>query len=167
MKQPFEQIWEPAYDPGEITSDRYTGSTVRFRYLVNRSKHGINAKIYDAYEIVDEINLRDCRIRYKIDEYGEYSLLDTKAILGEFTFRRYTRQVNHIVYMLDKVTVYGRLEKDDTSISKLLARATFTQVQDYIRAANENSSTNCLALLLEEKNRRWPEYDGVGDLLLE
>ena len=167
IKQPFAQIWEPAYNPEEIKKDRYSGCTVRFKYLVNRSKHGIDAYIWDPEYVHDYILLKDCKIDYSIENYEYGNYLETKAILGDFTFQKFTRQVNHIVYYLDKMTVFSRIEKDDPSIKDVLPYSTFAQVQEYIEVANKTRSQESLAILLEEKNRRWPDYNGAEELFLD
>ena len=175
LKQPFEQVWEPAYRENEIREDRYSGIPVRFKYLKNREKHGIEAGIYYTYEdITDYIHLTGCDITYTIEEYAtnnssygdNRALLETKAVLGKFTYGKITRQVNHIVYLLDKLTVYERIAKDDTSVNFFLPKFTLPQIMDFIRIANENSAANVLALLLEYKNAHFAEFDPMEEFTL-
>ena len=93
-----------------------------------------------------------CDITYTIEEYAtnnssygdNRALLETKAVLGKFTYGKITRQVNHIVYLLDKLTVYERIAKDDTSVNFFLPKFTLPQIMDFIRIANENSAANVL-----------------------
>ncbi|MCR5137752.1 MAG: leucine-rich repeat protein [Oscillospiraceae bacterium] len=175
LKQPFEQVWEPAYNAAEIRTDRYAGIPVRFKYLKNRTKHGIDAGIYYTYEdITDYIRLKDCEIEYEIDDYekdSDYSdnsaLLETKAILGAFTFEKFNRQVNHIVYLLDKLTVYERVGKDDLSVQIFLPKFTLPQIMDFIQIASENKATNVLPMLMEYKNDHFADFDPMDEFTLD
>ena len=175
LKQPFEQIWEPAYRANEISADRYSGIPVRFKYLKNRTKHGIDAAIYYTYEdVTDYIHLKDCDLDYTIDEYDfesyyddNRSLLETKAILGEFRFREFNRQVNHIVYLLDKLTVYERVGKDDLSVRIFLPKFSLPQIIDFIQIASEHKATNVLPMLMEYKNERFADFDPMDEFTLD
>ncbi len=42
IKQPFEQVWEPAYKAEDIKEDRYKGTEIFYRYVQNAEKHGIH-----------------------------------------------------------------------------------------------------------------------------
>lgn len=175
LKQPFEQIWEPAYRADEISADRYSGIPVRFKYLKNRTKHGIDAAIYYTYEdVTDYIHLKDCELDYTIDEYDfesyyddNRSLLETKAILGEFRFREFNRQVNHIVYLLDKLTVYERVGKDDLSVRIFLPKFSLPQIMDFIQIASENKAMNVLPMLMEYKSEHFADFDPMDEFTLD
>ena len=136
----------------------------RFR---NREKDGI--MIYDEnfHETV-VIEFVDCAASVaRIDWHRHELNNEDRFEVTDFAFTHYNRQVNHIVAYLDKVTVLERIKKDDASVVDILNDFSLAQILEFISEANENGSKNCLALLLQEKNRRWPEYDGVTSLVLE
>ena len=168
LKQPFAQVWEPVYDPETIHKERYRGCAIRYKYLMKRQKHGIDAAIYQTYDdLTDHISLKGCSIGHELSEDIRWdSLIDTEAILGDFYYKVYDRQVNHIVHILDKLTVFDRIRKDDETIREYIGSFTLAQILECIKTANESGSVNCQAILLEERNERWPEYNSLESLLL-
>ena len=168
LKQPFEQIWEPAYKREMIKSDRYENSRIKYKYLKDRSKHGISAHIQmDIYDSATMLSLKKCSIDYEIsDSYGDVNM-DTEFILGKFSYARFDRQVNHIVYLLDKLTLYDRIEKDDQSIQILLPGYTVSQVTEFIHIAQKANAVNVLALLLDYKNAHFAEFDPMDEFTLD
>lgn len=90
--------------------------------------------------------------------------------MKDFTFGTYTRQVNHIVYLLDKWTIRQRILKDDPTIGTLLDSFTLPQIMSFIDLSTKNECVNATAVLLEYRNEHYPEYDGfaaLDDLLLD
>ena len=167
LKQPFTQVWEPVRDGSDIKPDRYKECLIPFYRFRNREKDGI--LIYDEnfHETV-VVDFADCdAFVERIDMHRHELNNEDRFEITDFAFKHYNRQVNHIVAYLDKVTVLERIKKDDASIEDILNNFSLAQILEFIAEANENGSKNCLALLLHEKNRRWPEYDGVKSLLLE
>ncbi len=170
LKQPFKQIWEAAIDPSSIKEDRYKDCPLPFFYFRNRAKHGITIEELDFH---NEINIyfADCgawadRLEWKRHEINNEDLFEVK----DFTFNKYTRQVNHIVYLLDKWTIRQRILKDDPTIGTLLDSFTLPQIMSFIDLATKNECVNATAVLLEYKNEHYPEYDGfaaLDDLLLD
>ena len=75
--------------------------------------------------------------------------------------------MNHIVAYLDRITRYERIRKDDISAVENLKGLTLAQILECIDTANKSGSKNCLAVLLEEKQKHWPEYSGLESLLLD
>ena len=73
----------------------------------------------------------------------------------------------HMVVHLDKATVSGRIKKDDVSASQWFDRFTLAQIQGFIDLANENKATNVLALLLEYKEKTFPDFDPMDEFTLE
>ena len=55
--------------------------------------------------------------------------------LGAFKFKKYTRKVNHIVTILDGLTVADRVRKDDISVMDLMPGFTLAQVAEFIAAS--------------------------------
>ena len=96
LKQPFEQIWEPAIDPATIKPSRYKGCMIPYYRFINQEKHGIKVEDTNFHNNID-ITFDDCtawveRIdwqRHHIDVNDNFEVvsIDTK---------RYTRRTNHI-----------------------------------------------------------------------
>ena len=168
LKQPFEQIWEPAYRREMIKPDRYENSRIKYKYLKDRSKHGISAHIQmDTYDSPTMLSLKKCSVDYEIsDSYGDVNM-DTEFILGKFSYARFDRQVNHIVYLLDKLTLYDRIEKDDQSIQIMLPGYTVSQVTEFIHIAQKANAVNVLALLLDYKNAHFADFDPMDEFTLD
>lgn len=85
----------------------------------------------------------------------------------QFGFRKYTRQVNHIVAYLDRVSLYDRILKDDASVTQYLHNFTLAQVTEFIRLATENNAVNVTAALLEYKNKHFSTVDPMAEFTLD
>lgn len=167
LKQPFTQIWEPVRNGNEIKPDRYRGCLIPYYRFRNRKKDGILIYDENLHETVT-VDFVDCDAYVeRIDMHRHELFNDDRFEIADFAFENYNRQVNHIVAFLDKVTVLERIKKDDTSVEDILNDFSLAQILEFISEANKNGSKNCLALLLQEKNKRWPDYDVVTSLLLE
>lgn len=172
LKQPFEQIWEPAYNPEAISSDRYKNYIIPFKYLAYREKHGISSSISgNSYWGVSlTLKLEDCEIDWERPE--NYSMnLDNligseEIIITEFTFKKFTRQVNHIVYLLDKLVIHQKIMNDDQTVQSMIPRLTFAQVSKYITLAREENAVNVLAMLLDGSNRYFADFDPMEEFTL-
>ena len=167
LKQPFAQIWEPVRNGREIKPDRYKECLIPYYRFRNHEKEGITIYDENFHEIVIP-EFKDCdtdveRIGQHRHDINNDDLFEIKW----FEFKEYNRQVNHIVAYLDQVTVLERIKKDDVSVEDALLEFSLAQILEFISEANKNGSKNCLALLLNEKNQRWPEHGALKSLLLE
>ena len=167
LKQPFVQIWEAAVDPDTIKEDRYKGCMIPFQFLRGQAKHGITVEDYDFH---NEINvfLEDCdayveRVTWKRHEINNDDLFEVTS----FGFKKYTRKVNHIVAYLDRVTVYGRVLNNDSSIAEYLDYFTLAQIVEFINVAMENQSNDCLAILMDYKDKKFAEFDPMDMFTLD
>ena len=77
--------------------------------------------------------------------------MEDRFEIRSFGFRKYTRQVNHVVAYLDRITVWDRVRKDDPTVMDLMPGFTLTQITEFIAAAQEANATNVLAAL----RRKW------------
>ena len=127
---------------------------------MNKEKHGI------IMEGQSRITLKDCSAGLKLIE-GHSDWYNNEYEITDFTYDRFTRQVNHIVVHLDKATVAGRIKKDDTSVSRWLHLFTAAQITEFIDLASESEATNCTALLLDYKNKTWPDIDPFAAFTLD
>ena len=162
LKQPFEQIWEPAYDPETVKPDRYDGCVILCDWVRNAKKHGIHYG-YTGFGL-DDCNLdnwiSDPNWNYVVAE-------DTTFTLGRLTVQEYTRRVNHIVYLFDKWTIWERIQKDDIDIVKLLDLYNAAQITEFLNIAIESEATNLTAALLEYKHTHFPAYDAFAEFTLD
>ena len=167
LRQPFAQVWEPVIDAEGIKEDRYKGCMIPYYWFRNQEKHGIRVEDQDFHNSI-LIEFEDCnayveRINWRRHEIDNDDLFEVQR----FWFEEYTRKVNHIVSFLDRITVFDRIKKDDITVYESIKKFTLAQVLECINAANESGSKNCLAVLLEEKNNRWPEYRGLNSLIMD
>ena len=166
LKQPFDQVWEPAVKSESITSDRYKGMTIFWRYPQNADKHGIHYYDYDYHNDIG-FTLDGCSIENWITNPMRHEVApDATFTLGEFTFKQYSRKVNHIVYMLDKWTIWDRIRRDDISIMKIMNHYTAAQVINFTNVAMEAGAVNVTAALMEYKNLTYPQYQALDELTL-
>lgn len=167
LKQPFSQIWEPVIDKSTIKKDRYVGCMIPFYRFRGQSKHGIFVEDNDFHNEI-YIDFDGCNADVeRIDWHRHEINNDDNFEVKSFGFKKYTRQTNHIVAYLDKITVYGRVLKDDVSIATYLDGFTLAQITEFINAATENKCNNCLAVLMEYKNNKYSEYDPMDEFTLE
>ena len=170
LKQPFEQIWEPVRVPENIRPDRYEGCTVPIVYFSGKDKHGIHAYGMNMYSGGYGFYLAHCDLEFETDgdQLGyDWASSDNTFKLGKFTFKKYTRQVNHIVTILDRMTLFGRIRKDDVSVMSMMDSFTLAQIMDFIRIAQEAGANNVLMQLMEYKNDHFADYDPMDELTLD
>ena len=169
LKQPFEQIWEPAYDPDSIDRDRYNGAVLPIYRFENKDQHGIHSWGLTAYSEDYGFELEDC----ELDAEGSTWRIvpgvtdDETYTLGAFRIIQHTRKSNHIIYILDKWTVIERIEKDDSSIGVMLPSFTLAQITEFIRIANEKQCSNVLAVLMDYKNKNYEDADPFAEFTLD
>ena len=167
LKQPFAQVWEPVIDCGTITEDRYCGIEIPAYRFKGQEKHGITFQ-FDFGSSSLYIDLDDCTL--DIDggsAVGRHDLnLQGNLVLGKLQAGK-SRASNHIISLLDKWTIYGRILKDDVSAVGLLQNATLAQIADYLNLAAENNCTNCTAALLEYQRSHFTEFDPMAEFTLD
>ena len=167
LKQPFAQVWEPVIDFKTIREDRYSGIEIPAYRFKGQEKHGITFQ-FDFGSSTLYIDLNDCIL--DIDDgsaVGRHDLnLQGNLVLGRLQANE-SRASNHIIGLLDKWTIYGRILKDDTSIIELLPNATVAQITDYLNFAVENNCTSCTAALLEYKNAQFADFASMAEFTLE
>ena len=167
IKQPFEQVWEPAYKAEDIKEDRYKGTEIFYRYAQNAEKHGIHYYDEEFHSCVG-FTLDDCSLENELaGTFGHEIASNATFELGRFTFKKFTRKVNHIVYLFDKWTIRSRIAKDDISVMELMQRYNAAQITDFLNTAIENKAVNLTAALLSYKQEHFPEYDAFSEFTLE
>ena len=169
LKQPFAQIWEPVIEEFEITSDRYSGVRLSVYKFMNQKKHGIYFYDEDFHNDIG-VTLEDCSIEFERTTFNRHEIAkDETFTLGEFHFKKYTRQTNHIVALLDKWSVFEFIGRDEVSrlTDKMLSCFTVAQISEFIDYSTKGNSTNCTARLLDYKNTHFGEVDAFDMFVLE
>ena len=164
LKQPFQQVWEPVRNAEEILPDRYDGITIPLNFFKGAEKHGLRYLYLGAVDL----SFTDCLVQYNVEGERRHELdSDARVEITDFRFPKYTRQVNHIVTVLDRWTVRGRIMKDDLSVMDLMGGFTLAQITEFITAAQEANAVNVLAALLEYKNTHFADFDPMDEFTLE
>ena len=167
LKQPFEQIWEPAYNTRNIKKTRYEGCYISVYRFTGKEEHGISTwGLYDYSEDFG-FKLKDCKLEFeRVKNYYETFRHDQNEYykLGKFTVLTPTRYANHIIYLLDKWTIEERIAHDESDLNDILVSFNVSQILDLISLAKEKNSINSLAVLLEYKNSHFKDYDPMLEL---
>lgn len=91
--------------------------------------------------------------------------------LGDFSVKRSNniRKLNAILLELDRITLSAQIRNDNVEAieEKQLDDLTVSQISDFIKLATESNAANCTALLLDYKNKKYPEYDNFDEFVLE
>ena len=167
LKQPFAQIWEPACDLSSISKNRYDGIHIPAYRFSKQEKHGIKfgLSFSDDGAVPYLLYLGDCKLDFDSGTVTNEGL-QGKLILGKFEVKKRNRQANHIVSLLDKWTVYGRIIKDDVTVVEQMGNANIAQIMEYIRVAGENNAVNVTAALMNYKNEHFADFDPMDEFVL-
>ncbi len=166
-KQPFLQIWEPSRPKEDIRADRYAGCIIRSGYLRNQQTLGIKAEWYNQEWFDGDIfqhrylQLEGFETEATGNEDGD-ELEITKIVP-----KCWNRRTNAIISYLDRITIYGRIHADDTSVAEVLDQFTLEQIMDFLRVATEHACANAAAVLLEYKARHFGDFDPMDEFVLE
>ena len=88
--------------------------------------------------------------------------------ITSFTFKIYTRKVNHIAAYFDQIAAQESIARDDAAaLAGLLEYCTMAQIVKFINTTMERERKNCLALLLDYKNKEFGDYDPMDSFALE
>ena len=167
LKQPFEQVWEPVVEAQSVTADRYEGCMIPFYRFKGREKHGIYVEDYNFHSEI-QIGFDQCGSFVERIDWSRHQLnMDDRFEVRNFTFTKYTRQVNHIVAYLDRCTVYDRILRDDVTLSQFLHNFTLAQITEFVNFASENNCPNVTALLLEYRQTHYPDLDPLAQFTLD
>ena len=167
LKQPFCQIWEPAVEATSIKADRYAGFLIPFYRFRSQEKHGISVEDTNFHNEI-YIYFEDCDADVERIDWSRHQINnDDRFEVKSFEFKEYTRQVNHIVSYLDKITIFDRILKDDVSISSYLDSFTLAQIMEFIKVASENKCINCLVVLMDYKNKKFEQYNPMDEFTLD
>ena len=167
LKQPFEQVWEPVVAAKTVNKDRYAGCMIPYYRFIKQEKHGIHVRDEDFHNEIT-IWMDDCNVNVERIDWERHAIdINHRFEIKEFAFKKYTRQVNHLVTYFDRITVYDRIRNDDVSVAEILPRFTLAQITEFINVAVENNCTNVSAILLDYKNRTFSDFDPMDAFSLE
>ena len=168
LKQPFGQVWEPVRNAKMINPDRYEGCSIPVTAMSGKDKHGIHSYGLHAYSEDYGFTLDDCSLDYEPAVWRlDYDWTAYHYSLGKFSFAKFTRKVNHIVTILDNLTILDRIRNDDMTVMDMMDSFTLAQIMDFINEAQDAGAANVLAALLEYKNDNYSEYDPMEEFVLE
>ncbi|MBE6751629.1 MAG: DUF4132 domain-containing protein [Ruminococcaceae bacterium] len=166
LKQPFEQIWEPVINFDSIDKNRYSGINIPYYRFLDKSSIGIFVEDYDYHNEI-AINFEDCSAKVVRIDWQRHAIERTDNFeIRCFSVNEKTRKTNHIVSYLDRITVYGRILKDDISIVDYLEVFTLAQITEFINLASENNCTNVVAALLNYKKEQYSDFDPMAEFVL-
>ena len=168
LKQPFLQLWEPVRNLSKIKPDRYKGDQIPYYRFLHQEKHGISVQSsYDGQWI--DFDFRDCTVTIEQINYSKHwnhiepdDLFEIIEIKPGFE----SRYANHIIVYLDRITIWERIQKDDTEIHDLLPQFTAAQISEFISIASEAHAVNVTAMLMEYKNTYYPDLDPLAEFTL-
>lgn len=112
----FEQVWEPVIPQEDVKPERYAGVPIPYFRFLNAEKHGIHLYDENNHSGIDMF-FEDCdatvdRLEWKRHEISPNDPFEVQ----HFSFKAYTRQVNHIIAYLDT----GEKEKRETNITNFV-----------------------------------------------
>ena len=172
LKQPFLQLWEPVRDLNGIKPDRYKGDLIPYYRFLHQEKHGISIQSsYDGQWI--DYEFKGCVVELEQENYSKHWNHIEPNDLFEITKIEprksgyESRYANHIVAYLDRITIWERIQKDDTAIIDLLPQFTAAQINEFISIATEAHAVNVTAMLMEYKNTNYPDLDPLAEFTLD
>ena len=165
ITQAFEQVWEPVMDLHNI-EENFVGVQIPY-YLVlelcngDFTMEGFEDGLYEAWleSSYASINvfLVD-RVGRRIHCHSDVGAKDLVEI-NSFSLNGNGRQENHLVYMLNKRTIYERILKNDAQLPELVQNAGLPQLCSYLDFAIEHGCTEATVLLMRIKHEKYPEYE--------
>lgn len=149
LAQPFDQLGEPVIPEADIHEDRYVGTSIPCSCFLRQEEHGF----LFPFELANmsqtfDIDLAGCTLVVKNVTPGFIAQASSYEV-QKFTFKKYTRMVNHIVACMDQASLDNRIVQNDSSVAQYIHNLTFAQLQDYLHLATENGCIAATAALLE------------------
>ena len=181
----IEQVWEPVTNLDNISklSSRYNGA-VMSKQERNSLKKALKEKAIDVRSEVQKgeydhragkyvydpngTMLVGARLRldYEVDEAtGDITL----GVLRNLDSLVSKRELNTIIFELDRATLKSVILKDDVAALSVDLLSTFTmaQISEFVDYAIKNSCTNCTAYLLNYKNEKFGETSAFDMFVLD
>ncbi|MBR2790550.1 MAG: leucine-rich repeat protein [Eggerthellaceae bacterium] len=169
LEQPFVQVWEKVIDFRSFDSGRYLGFKIKAFRLLGHEDDGIRLVRgdYDEYGFAMlEIDGGSAQIRVEDGSWHGGAPADLIEIMSIWFRSRKTRMANHIVYYLDSCCLYQRIASNDITVMDDIGTPSFTTLLSYLNLAVESGATELGALLIEYRDKHFPEYDSAASLML-
>lgn len=179
----IEQVWEPVINLDNISrlSSRYNG-VVMSKQERNSFKKALKEKAIDVRSEVQKGEYDHRAGKYVYDSNGtmlvgarlrlDYEVDETTGDITLGVLRNLDslvskRELNTIIFELDRATLKSVILKDDISAlsDDLLSTFTVAQISEFVDCAIKNNCTNCTAYLLNYKNEKFGE-DSVFDMFV-
>lgn len=169
LKQPFEQMWEPVIAIPD-TQKRYSQKKINMYRILEMAEAGMEVSGTDfdflaqgrKTTIPFSTEYWDRSYHYlAISSNASVTLGDIELGLSE---KRFT---NHILFILEKATIDGRIEEDDPSVIDVIRLFTAAQVEQYLQLALQENAQKVVAALLNLKNEQFGEFPGVDAFTLD
>lgn len=163
LKQPFQQIWEPVCAQSGFQEDRYADCPIRAVYFRSQERRGIHTdwspgSYYEDYSLrIDGFDLEAVPVE------NDSGKLEIVRLCPE----AWNRRANTVIAYLDRITVYSRIKKDDTSVMNQIGGFTLAQIMEFIALAQEHGAVNVTALLLDYKNKTFEGLDPMEEFTLD
>ena len=79
------------------------------------------------------------------------------------------RELNAVLFELERAVTRSRIARDDAEAlqENVLDSFTVAQITAFINEAVKAKALNCTSLLMNYKNKRYPDYSGSFDFVLE
>ncbi len=181
-KQLFDQIWEPIvkWDQDSIGS-RYSNAVITYqdRNALKKAlkQRGIDAGSADmafdyhprgGFSFTNEgkMQIGDClSIEYLTDPDKKQVTFKRTRLWNE----NKRREINAELLELDKAVVSSRIAEDNDAAlpDSTLSRFTVSQITAFLNQAIKCKATKCTAVLLDYKNRHFPEYADINEFSLD
>jgi hypothetical protein len=181
VSQLFEQIWEPKADfASKPLSLRYNGCRLSEKAR-NELKRRLNERSVTVRsgEMIKQYDYRNqkwdfsqnntmylgssLKVEYTVDPSTKEIALNKVACMPCVG----RRELNAVVFELDRACVFYRIEKDDPSTVEMLPYFTAAQITEFIETARRTGANTMLAELLEYKNNTYPYIDAETEFMLE
>ena len=181
IKQPFEQVWEPIVDLSKINIENRYNQLRLTSDERNSLKRALSLRGIDVYSDSMEAYYDYNNNEYEYEDYntmhfGKYISVsyfideDRSVIIVKISVDSYSeRPINAIVFELDKIAIRKDILNDDyiKVTSERISKFTLAQIQDFINISMENGSVNCTAVLLDCKNKMFPDLDPMDAFTLD
>ena len=163
LEQPFEQLLEPVYLPDNIKIDRYKGMRIPRRVFSQLERK------------IPDVALQNSGLEFYFPGgYGIAKGFSTRDVIEfqEFHYTVQKRAGNHVIFCLDRSALEQGIIKDDIAATllweeELLRKYTPEQLSELIKSAQEHKANNALAMLIEYKKKRFPDYDAMNEFVLD
>lgn len=178
LKQFFRQVWEPLSfrKPEDIDPGRYENFRITVGQILSLENQGLVSYNYN-YEFITEFCFAGgIRIPGELESQGYFltahgtnnPITFGKMEIPESIGQKELRKLNRAFSCLDGWVISDKIRTDDDGfLQGALAGQTLAQIKEYLDLAMESNAEKCKALLLDFRNKNYPDYDYVTEFSLD